>query len=379
MRQPTLVVLCAAYALTISGCASSTGETAVSANSETRQDRVIAEQQARIDGLATELRDTERELNQARSARPQDAATAMSAQGQLFPPNAKPGLCYARVLVPGEFREQSERVMLSEASARLEIIPAKYETVSERVLTREASSRLEVVPARYQTVEERIQVQPESTRIEEIPASYKTVTDRILVSPARTEWKRGTAARLTDIGNVVDSRETDTGEIMCLVEIPAQYRTVDRKVVDQPARTREIKVPAQYKTVKKTVLVEPAATREVKIPAEYGTVKVTRLVTPASDREIKIPAKYGTVNKRVQVSEDQLEWRQVLCEINMTPDNVRILQASLRDKGFNAGPIDGIFGSQTLRGARAFAKAKGLPSGSGYITMQVANELGIKQ
>lgn len=379
MREPTLVVLGTAFALTMSGCASSTGETAATARGEMKQDRVIAEQQARIDNLTTELRDTERELDQARSARAQDAASAMPAKGQLFPPNAKPGLCYARVLVPGEFREQSERVMLSEASARLEIIPAKYETVTERVLTREASTRLEVVPARYQTVEERILIQPETTRIEEIPASYKIVTDRILVSPARTEWKRGAAARFADVGNVVESRETDTGEVMCLVEIPAQYRTVERKVVDQPARTREIKVPAQYKMVKKTVLAQPATTREVTIPAEYGTVQVTRLVTPAREREIKIPAKYGTVSKRVQVSEDRLEWREVLCEINMTPENVRTLQASLRDKGFDAGPVDGILGTRTLSGARAFAKANGLPSGSGYITMQVANKLGIKR
>jgi len=149
-------------------------------------------------------------------------------------------------------------------------------------------------------------------------------------------------------------------------------------VVDQPARTREVAVPAQYKTVKKTVLAEPAKTREIKVPAEYGTVEVTKLVTPPQERKVEIPAEYGNVTKRVRVTDDKLEWRQVLCDVNMTPANVRTLQTSLRDKGYEAGPIDGILGAQTLGAASAYAKKNGLPYGSNYIPIQVADKLGLK-
>ncbi|MDH3511373.1 MAG: peptidoglycan-binding protein [Gammaproteobacteria bacterium] len=369
--------LSAAAAAALSGCAASSGDSAATAmtGSNSEQTELIVEQRTRIDSLESELRNRDLELEIARTAPAKETAVG---PGQLFPPDAKPGRCYARVLTPGQYKEDTESVLLRQASERVEIIPARYETVDERVLVREASTRLEIIPARYETKEERVLVQPESTVIEEIPATYKTVSEQVLVSPARTEWKRGSAASFLGTGNVVQSRTTDTGEIMCLVEVPAQYRTVNQTVVDQPARTREIKVPAQYNTIKKTVLVEPAKTREIKVPAEYGKVKVTKLVSPAKQRRIDIPAEYGTVNKRSKVSEDQLEWRQVLCDVNMTSDNVRKLQATLNDRGYNAGPVDGKIGALTLNGANAFAKANGLPAGSNYIAIEVADKLGLK-
>lgn len=377
MKHRLLIAsLSAAAAAALSGCAASSGETATSmTGSDAGQEALIAEQQTRISSLESDLRNRDLELQIARRAEGEDTSGGV---GQLFPPNAEPGRCYARVLLPGQYREETESVLLREASERVEIIPAKYETVDETVLIREASTRLEIIPARYETVEERVLVQPESTVIEEIPATYRTVTEQVLVSPARTEWKRGSADSFLGSGNVVQSRTTDTGEIMCLVEIPAQYRTVNQTVVDQPARTREITVPAQYNTITKTVLVEPATTREIQIPAEYGSVKVTKLVTPNEERRIEIPAEYGTVNKRNKVSEDQLEWRQVLCDVNMTSDNVRKLQAALKDRGYNAGPVDGKIGALTLTGANAFAQAEGLPAGSNYIAIEVAEKLGLQ-
>lgn len=378
MRVHVLSVsLCAALAAALSGCATSGNET-VAATGNADQQKIVAQQQSQIKSLQSELQTRESELASARkAASAQSSAGAPALAAELFPPDAKPGRCYARVLIPAKFKNEQETVLLKEQSQRVEIIPARYETVEESVLIREASTRLEVVPAKYETVEERILVQPESTVIEEIPATYRTVTDQVQITPARTEWKRGAAGSFAGKANVLDSRSTDTGEIMCLVEIPAEYRTVTKTVVDQPARTREVKVPAQYNTVKKTVVVEPATTREIAVPAEYGTVKVTKLVSPAADRKIEIPAEYGQVTKRIKVSEDELEWRQVLCDINMTPANIRTLQTSLRDQGYEAGPVDGVLGSQTLSAANSYAKAKGLPYGTNYITVQAADKLGL--
>lgn len=295
--------------------------------------------------------------------------------GDLFPPNAEPGRCYARVLIPATYRQESERVLVKEASERVEIIPAKYATVTERVLVKEAATRIETIPARYETVEERVLVVAESTRIEGIPGTYKTVTERVLMSPARTEWKRGPAA---SFNNVMSTSTTDTGEIMCLVEVPAVYKTVSRTVVDQPARTREVVIPAQYRMISKTVLAEAAKTREITIPAEYGTVDIQNTVQPASERRIAIPEEYGEITRRVKVGEDELEWRGVLCEVNLTRDNVLTLQTKLKAAGYNAGPTDGILGAQTLAGANSYAKAKGLPYGQNYIALDVAEKLGVK-
>ncbi len=337
---------------------------------------VSTEQQARISELERSLANREAEINRLRSASDNTSMPVPSsgADAELFPPNPKPGQCYARVLIPARYNETTERVLISEASSRLEIIPASYETVTERVLVKEASTRLEVVPATYTTVEERVLVRPATTKLETIPATYKTVSETVQVSPARTEWKRGPASSFSG-RSVVDTRSTDTGEIMCLVEVPARFETVTRKVVDTPARTREVTAPAEYKLVTKQVLATPATTREVTIPAEYGTVEVTKLATPATERKIDIPAEYKTVTKRAKVTQDVLEWRQVVCDVNLNASNVRALQSALRDAGTFSGSVDGVLGPQTLGAANAFARSKGLPAGSNYIAMEVIDAL----
>jgi len=353
-----------------SSVASTSTSTSASTMADPDQQRVIAEQQNRISNLEAEL--------QARDSEMQSSAAVGSASGVdgLFPPNAEPGHCYARVLIPAKWGQTTETVMTREASERVEVIPARYETVQERVMTRDASTRLETIPARYETVEERVMVRAASTRFEEIPATYTTTSEQILVSPARTEWKRGPASSFAQ--NVVQSRTTDTGEVMCLVEIPAKYETVTRKVVDRPASTREIVIPAEYKTIKKTVLVEPAKTREIVVPAEYSTITVEKLVTPAQERRIAIPAEHGEVTKRTLVSADKMEWREVLCEVNMTNENIRTLQLALQKNGYDVGPIDGVLGQKTMTSASRYAQSNGLPYGTNYIPVEVAKKLGLK-
>lgn len=374
MKRKTLT-LCLSTALyaTLAGCATSDWNSGTSTGTavDTDQQQTIAEQQSRINSLEAELQAKNSQLAQ-QSASPVGTASGSS---DLFPPDALPGHCYARVLIPATWAQTTETVLVREASERVEVVPARYETVQERVMVREASTRLEMVPARYETVEERVMVRPESKRIEEVPATYKTVSEQVMVSPARTEWKRGAASTF---GNtVVESRTTDTGEVMCLVEIPAQYKSVTRKVVDQPAGTREVVIPAEYRTVKKTVLAQAATTREVPVPAEYSTIEVQKIVTPASERRIEIPAQYDEVTKRTLQGQDRLEWREVLCEVNMTGENIRTLQTALRNKGYDVGPIDGVLGKKTLVSTNKYAKSNGLPYGTNYIAIETAEKLGL--
>ena len=374
-RRILSVCIASAVLATLAGCATPDGKSissssTMAATASPDQQKVIDSQQSRISSLEAELQRKDNAL-QSRSK----TADASGSIG-LFPPNAEPGHCYARVLIPATWGQTTETVLIREASERVEVNPERYETVKERVLTREASTRIETVPAVYETASERVMVRPESKRYEEVPATYKTVSEQVMISPARTEWKRGPASSFAD--TVVQSRTTDTGEVMCLVEIPAQYQTVTRKVVDRPASTREIVIPAEYKTVEKTVIAQPASTREIPIPAEYGTIEVQKLVTAASERRVEIPAQYDEVTKRTRVSDDVLEWREVLCQVNMTGGNIRTLQTSLSSKGYDVGPIDGVLGKQTLVSANSYAKSNGLPYGSNYIAIETAEKLGLK-
>jgi len=108
-----------------------------------------------------------------------------------------------------------------------------------------------------------------------------------------------------------------------------------------------------------------------------SSMSVTKLVSEAQQKRIEIPATYETVTRTEKVVDENMEWPQVMCEVNMTRDNVRALQQALADKGYYKSRIDGIIGSITLNAARAYAVANSLPVGSNYIPMEVASKLGL--
>ena len=337
----------------------------------------IEASQRRISELEAELSESKRRLQMADddAAKSTMVPSSMSQDATLFPPNPKAGQCYARVLIPAKYSTVTEQVVVREAGERIEVTPARYETATESVLVKEASSRLEVIPAVYETVKERVLVKPASQRIVEIPAEYKTVTERVIDKAAHTAWKKGPAA--SQASNVLSESTSDTGEIMCLVEVPATYKTVQKRVLVSPARTERVEIPAEYKTVEKRVVVKPATTKEVVVPAQYADVQVTKLVAPAQERRIAIPAEFDTVSRTTKASEEMMEWRQVVCEVNMTRDKVMALQKSLADKGYYKAGLDGIIGGQTLAAARRYALDKNLPAGSNYVPVEVVQSLGI--
>jgi len=291
---------------------------------------------------------------------------------EMLPPNAKAGECYARVYVPPTSKTTQEKMLKKEASEKVEIIPAKYDWAEERVLVKEASKRLEVVPATFGWKEEKVLVQPESTRMETVPAVYKTTTEDVLETPAQTIWKKGRGP--------TEKLDNATGEIMCLVEIPAKYRKVTKTVLDKPATTKEVKIPAEYKAVRKQVMLTPPTTRTVEIPAEYTTLKVRKLVTPAEVKRIQIPAEYQMVTKVEKISEGRMEWRSIRCETNTKTDMskgvIQSIQEALKKAGYNPGPIDGVMGSQTTKALRDYQQKKGLPVEG--ITQETAQSLGVK-
>lgn len=184
-----------------------------------------------------------------------------------LPPDAKPGECWAKVFEPPQFRTETERVCIREASERLEIIPAEYEWVEERVCVKEASTILEEVPARFETVQIAVQTD----------AGYTGWTVNKDCSPPKDQ---------------------PTRDVFCLVNHPPQQETVSVTRMAEPP------------TVKKTV-----------VPAEYETVKRQKLVRPATTRKVTIPAEYDTVEKRVKVSEGRMVWQRVECK---QPDAVTL-------------------------------------------------------
>lgn len=294
--------------------------------------------------------------------------TGSSVDTALFPPNAKPGECYAKVEVPAQYETFDEEIIKRQASEEIEIIPPEFEWVEEEVLVKEASFELKIVPAEYEVVEEKVLVEPSYEVLEEVAPEYEIVEEEVLVKPAQTVWKSGRGP--------IEKIDNSTGEILCLVEEPAEYKTVKKKVVKTPATVQKKEIPAEYVVVKKKVVKTPATTEKVEIPAEYKTVKVKKVVTPAQEKKVAIPQEVQTVTKTKKVADSRLEWRSILCETNLTKDVVKNLQASLKDAGYYNGPIDGIIGSGTVSSLKSYQNDKGLATGG--ITIETVKTLGVE-
>jgi hypothetical protein len=162
-----------------------------------------------------------------------------------------------------------------------------------------------------------------------------------------------------------------------MVEIPATYKTITRSVQTKPATVKEVIEPAEYKSVGKTVVVTPATTREVTVPAQYTTVRTLKMVKPGETREVTIPAEYQTITRRVKTSDESLEWREVICEADLTREFVSELQRTLHKEGYFDSPVDGIYQRLTQNGINRFAKNNGLPFGRDFMTLEVVSALGI--
>jgi len=334
------------------------------------------------------------------------------------PVNARPGECYSRCIAPAKYKTVTEKVLVRPATEKIVPIPGKYRWVEKRIVAKEASERIEttpprfedrtvrvmvkppserlrVIPAKYDTRQEQVVIKPASTRTVTTPPVFKTVKQRILVQAASTKWIR------TAVPCTVDDIKlglTDC-ETLCLVETPAMYKTVIKKVLVTPASERTVTIPAEfetitrtvvvepakvvketlpaeYKTITKTVMVEPAKTRSIPVPAEYKTIRVKQVVQEPGERRIPVPAKYETVTKRVKVSDSKIVWRAVVCQDQIQDTKVIQVQRALSQEGFDPGAVDGSYSEQTQQALRAYQRAKGLPEGGG-MTIETLESMGI--
>lgn len=301
-----------------------------------------------------------------------------NAYNDEYPPNPVPGKCYAKCQIPDEYKTVTEQILVKEASQKITILPAEfatvydtivvkpeykrlitippvYETVTERILVKEVSKRLISIPAIYETVEEQVLSQAAYVKKRTISPVFATVEETILVKEATTKW----------IKNLKDpnclSVNPEDCQVLCLVAIPAEYKTILKQIIKTPAKVVEEQVPAVYKTIKKEVLKAPASFREIVIPAEYQIITKNIVKSPATTKEeiipaeykiisrtiqtkatqtieTDIPAEYGTVTKTALVRKGGMsEWREVMCDAKVTisyeiPTNIP-LKKPMKSKG----------------------------------------------
>lgn len=331
--------------------------------------------------------------------------TTATAEVSAAPPGAIPGQCFARVLLPAKYEINPERVLVKEATKRVRVLPTTYNKVVERVLVKEAGEKLlvvdsdgfpftgpqrprvkrnadgslEILPGAYNSAYDRHEVKQSTHRYETTAARFKTVTERVLVRPARTVWQY-------NVGDIYSPRVVrdgygepvtridEGGRVLCLVNEPAQYVTLKKKVVETPPRVRKLPVEAKYKSVERKI-PKRLEVRRIRTPAEFKTI--TRMVVKNHARieTDDLPAKYKTVDRKFMLRDSSVVWRRVLCETNINGGVVLELQTILRNQGYNPGPIDGAMGGRTMAAVRDYQRVNGLAVGG--LTIEALNALGI--
>ena len=328
------------------------------------------------------------------------------------------------------FEKASNSLLAKEGYKVLKIVPAVFETVTVQELVKEAYKVTKVIPATYKNETFQKMVKAGYTTYDKMPAKYKTATETMEVAPSSTKWVKKKS------GDNCLSADPEDCMIWCLVEVPAQYRTITKqvkvgcddgwmlkgddcvkankvdpvyktytkKVIDTPARVEYTDVPAKYKSrsyqkmvtdarVEEQVIapvykdwayqkmVADASATESDIPAKYTNRSFKNLGTDANLSEVTIPSNIMNIDKRQLVSAGGFteEWREVVCKADVTPRLIAQVQRALIAKGYNVGTAgaDNVFGRATKDALMKFQKSEGLPVGN--LDFETLKALGIKQ
>jgi len=318
------------------------------------------------------------------------------------------GECYREYFIPAKYEETEKDVLVKEESEEIKIADAQFEEAQETVVVKQASKKKVYKPADYEVVEEKIEIEPAKavwkkgdgpiTKIDnstgeimclvQVPAKYKIIKKTVLKTPSAIDLVEvPEEAKAFKVSKLVSDATIDK------VKIPAEYKkvTLKNKVADAKFVWRKVgeegegkytgnqiclkEIPAKYAKVKKLVIDTPAAIVEEKVEPVAKIVKVNTVVTPAEEIRTKIPAEYKTIEKRNKISSERLEWRRVLCKTNMGGDINKRIQQALKDAGVYNGPIDGAIGKGSMQAIERFQKENGMATGG--LTIDVLEKLGV--
>jgi len=166
-------------------------------------------------------------------------------------------------------------------------------------------------------------------------------------------------------GNGIVAGNGGCGPQVREIDVPAEYRTITKHLVDGQPQTREVVIPGEFKTVSKQIVASAAGTTEKEIPAEYRTITKTVVKTPATVTEKEIPAEFATyTTTSMSSSGTYADWVEILCGNKITSATVRAIQKALRAKVYDPGPDDNVLGPRTNAAIIKFQKDSNLPQGN---------------
>jgi len=302
-------------------------------------------------------------------------SAVLAGDGSNFPYDAPPdgevGECFARVLVPAQYRTYTEQIVVDEGGSRITVSAPKFGSTHQQYVMRDASVRYEVRQPVYKRVSQQVMVRPGYKTLRVIPGEYRNVSEQVQISPPRLTWKPG-ASLASKAG--VKLTQTRQGEVYCLVEEPGETQTVSKQVQIRADRVEAVDVPPVYRTISREVLVDPGGVREIQIPAQYGSYGIQQLVQPARQISQPMAPQMRSITRKQQISEERFDWVKVLCETNATAKALSEVQGLLHKQGFYQGPVNGK-NSRSMEAAIAKYQQQMNITHGGFLSLQTIEHL----
>lgn len=281
----------------------------------------------------------------------------------------EPGQCMVYAQIKPRPSVHAIEVTIKDSSNKIRVTPAQLKRGYQQVETREGVITYKIEPATFKQVTEEVMIKPEVTKVEVLPALYEKKTERIKIQDRQTVLEPCQAA---------GSRYAKGTSVsaFCAKEIPAQYKTVEVEELVRGERTMTYTEPAEYKTVTRWVVDQPARAIEVQEQAEIEQLMVQHIVRDTQIFEDQTPAQTKALSVTEYEGEPQIVVRRAVCDNELSRDLVIQVQKKLAQAGYNPGPIDGLVGKRTIASLADYQLQHRLAIGA--FTYETLEEMGIQ-
>ncbi len=155
-------------------------------------------------------------------------------------------------------------------------------------------------------------------------------------------------------------------------------RTYQKLVSDASVSVTDIAAVSSTRTYDRRV--SDAVVVSTDVPAQSTTRTYDKLAAPASTTTTEVPAVHNTVTKRNLVKAGGFtEWREVVCDTDVTPALIRRVQEALMAKGYALPQFgaDNNLGEETKAALVKFQRDNNLPIGQ--LDMETLKALGVRR
>ena len=283
-----------------------------------------------------------------------------------------PRECFGRVALPPTYESRDVEVQTQPGRLGRRYIPAVVEHGWRRELVRAASVERVATPAVYRMSYTRVTA-PGPRRWIHAAARYAERDETVMVTPGHWVWARRDGPLASGPPQPGQTIVEPTGVVLCKVWCPARYAHVAAQVMVAPGRDYAVSTQV-HRLVAYRALVRPAGLVERRVPAQYRQVAVSRVTSGPRTETVRISPRFDVVRQRRMVAGGE-GWAPVVCGGPLSRPALAHMQASLAERGYDAGPADGRERPQTYAALRRYQIDHAQPAGQ--ITVDSARSLGV--